>query len=139
MYHNLPLRTGLVFSFAEGNGVTWIRDYSRLLKLAFSRKDFVKMIGRGGGVRITPYSFIDHHFILGNIILRNRSIVYNYINISIIRECAASEVLSELAFCPQERSKSVGKRTVPIHHRIWFGKEQDVKGWLLEVLKLPKI
>ena len=49
MHHNLPLRTGLVFSFAEGNGVTWIRDYSRLLKLAFSRKDFVKMIGRGGG------------------------------------------------------------------------------------------
>ena len=49
MYHNLPLRTGLVFSFAEGNGVTWIRDYSRLLKLAFSRKDFVKMIGKGRG------------------------------------------------------------------------------------------
>ena len=70
MHHNLPLRTGLVFSFAEGNGVTWIRDYSRLLKLAFSRKDFVKMIGRGGGgVRITPCSFIDHHFILGNIFL----------------------------------------------------------------------
>lgn len=76
MYHNLPLRTGLVFSFAEGNGVTWIRDYSRLLKLAFSRKDFVKMIGkgrggeeRGGGVRITSCSFIDNHFILGNIFL----------------------------------------------------------------------
>ena len=71
MYHNLPLRTGLVFSFAEGNGVTWIRDYSRLLKLAFSRKDFVKMIGkgRGGGVRITPCSFIDNHFILGNFFL----------------------------------------------------------------------
>ena len=43
MYHNLPLHIGLAFSFAEGKNVAGIRDYPRLLKLAFSRKDFVKM------------------------------------------------------------------------------------------------
>ena len=67
MYHNLPLRTGLVFSFAEGNGVTWIRDYSRLLTSILKRGFCENDRKGGGGVRITPCSFIDHHFILGNI------------------------------------------------------------------------
>ena len=69
MYHNLPLHIGLAFSFAEGKNVAGIRDYPRLLKLAFSRKDFVKMKRRWveGGVRITPCPFTDHHFILANI------------------------------------------------------------------------
>ena len=49
MYHNLPLYIRLVFSLAEGNKVAGIRDYPRLFKSEFSRKDFVKTIGRGGG------------------------------------------------------------------------------------------
>ena len=65
MYHYLPLHIGLAFSLAEGNKVAWIRNYPRLLRLVFPRKDFVKMKGGGGFVRITPCPFIDHHFILG--------------------------------------------------------------------------
>ena len=49
MYHNLPLYIRLVFSLAEGDKVAGIRDYPRLFKSEFSRKDFVKTIGRGGG------------------------------------------------------------------------------------------
>ena len=72
MYHYLPLHIGLAFSLAEGNKVAWIRDYPRLLRLVFPRKDVMKMKRGGGGegregVRITPCPFIDHHFILGNI------------------------------------------------------------------------
>ena len=47
--------------------MTWIRDYSRLLKLAFSRKDFVKMIGRGGGSENYPLLLHRPPFHLGNI------------------------------------------------------------------------
>ena len=48
MYHYLPLHIGLIFSLAEGNKVAGIRDYPRLFRLAFPRKDSVKMKGRGG-------------------------------------------------------------------------------------------
>ena len=45
---SLPLHIGLIFSLAEGNKVAWIRDYPRLLRLVFTRKDFLKMKGGGG-------------------------------------------------------------------------------------------
>ena len=49
MYHYLPLHIGLAFSLAEGNKVAWIRDYPRLLRLVFPRKDVMKMKRGGGG------------------------------------------------------------------------------------------
>ena len=52
MYHNLPLHIGLAFSLAQGNKMAWIRDYLRLLRPAFLRKDFGKIIGRGRGVEV---------------------------------------------------------------------------------------
>ena len=115
MYHYLPLHIGSAFSHAEGNNVAWIRNYPRFLRLVFPRKDFVKMKGGGELVKITPCPFIDHHLILRNIFLSregdSREWGLPILGLPIIRngsivckqkhgECAASEVLSELAFCP---------------------------------------
>ena len=114
MYHYLPLHIGSAFSLAEGNNVAWIRNYPRFLRLVFPRKDFVKM--KGGGISENyplplhrPSSHLRKYFlsregdsrewglpILGLPIIRNGSIVCKQKH----RECAASEVLSELAFCP---------------------------------------
>ena len=99
--------------------MAWIRDYPRLFKPEFSRKDFVKNEGGEGEwnyplplhrrpFHLTKYFSVKGKGIVGIgdyplppftdnlVILRNGSIVCKQKH----GECAASEVLRELAFCP---------------------------------------